>query len=48
MGNCTDEETGFNYQISSVRLSVEHNYKELEQTWRIQDFARNLLVLKLL
>lgn len=41
---CTDVQKLFSTQMSSVRVSVEHNYKDLKQQWISQDFARNLMV----
>lgn len=36
----------FNTRMSVVRVSVEHNYKDLKQFWVRQDFARQLQVRK--
>lgn len=38
VGNCTDEQKMFNKKMSSVRVSFEHNYKDLKQQWCSQDF----------
>lgn len=43
-GVCSEVESAFNTRMSEVRVSVEHNYKDLKQLWSIQDFARNLKV----
>lgn len=42
----TLDEKLFNTAMSSVRVAVEHNYKDLKQYWVSQDFARNLRVKK--
>lgn len=42
----TPEQQMFNLAMSAVRVSVEHNYKDLKQFWTSQDFARNLHVCK--
>ena len=46
LGILDDEKAAFNSQMSSVRVSVEHNYKDLKQLWTSQDFARRLMVQK--
>lgn len=43
-GVCSAQETAFNTQMSEVRVSVEHNYKDLKQLWNSQDFARKIKV----
>lgn len=40
----TPEQAEFNGKMSTVRVAVEHNYKDLKQYWTSQDFARNLKV----
>lgn len=37
-------ELRFNADMSSLRVLVEHNYRDLKQFWCSQDFARNLKV----
>lgn len=32
----------FNKNMSSVRVLVEHNYRDIKKIWTSQDFARNL------
>ena len=44
VGCLTAEQKSFNEKMSSVRISVEHNYKDLKQNWPSQDFARKLHV----
>lgn len=44
IGNLTALQELQNAQMSSIRVSVEHNYKDLKQLWVSQDFARNLKV----
>lgn len=34
----------FNRCMSSMRVSVEHNYRDFKQQWSSQDYARNLKV----
>lgn len=43
-GNVTVEQAAFNAQMSSLRVSVEHTYKDLKQMWTSQDFSRKLKV----
>lgn len=45
-GLATEAQRTFNTKMSAVRVSVEHNYKDLKQYWVSQDFARNLRVRK--
>ena len=40
----TEEEKSINSIMSGVRVSVEHNYKDLKHYWVSNDFARELKV----
>lgn len=43
-GFATAEQVAFNSEMSSLRVLVEHNYRDLKQMWTSQDFARQLKV----
>ena len=43
-GNISPEQAVFNAEMSSLRVAIEHNYKDLKQMWTSQDFARKLKV----
>ena len=45
-GVCSEQEAAFNTMMSEVRVSVEHNYKDVKQLWTSQDYLRNMKVLK--
>lgn len=45
-GHLNAAQRQFNQGMSSVRVSVEHNYKDLKQQWSSQDYARKLMVRK--
>lgn len=40
----TNAQLLFNTEMSSLRVLVEHNYRDLKQLWTSQDYARNLKV----
>lgn len=40
--SATPEQMFLNTAMSSVRVAVEWNYKELKQMWSANDYARNL------
>lgn len=44
IGNVSVEKGLCNDQMSSIRVYVENNYKDVKQFWVSQDFARNLKV----
>ena len=46
IGVLTEQQKEFKASMSSVRISVEHNCKDIKQNWVSQDFSRNLKVRK--
>lgn len=45
-GGGKDGENNFNSDMRTVRVSVEHSYKDLKQFWTNQEFSRILKVRK--
>lgn len=43
-GFATAEQLAFNAEMSSLRVLVEHNYRDLKQMWSSQDSSRQLKV----